>query len=147
MPTHPKILRAGERAGWLFLCGLCYANEHTTDGKIARHVLPVAAPGVKHAERLAASLVAAGLWREIEEGWQIHDYTDYQRTAVQIREQRSRDAKRKADSRSASGGSPRGHFTDSGADSEQSPPVEERRGEKRTSLLPFPNGGSRNAVG
>jgi hypothetical protein len=34
-PTNPKVLRAGDRAAWLYVCGLCYANEHTLDRKEA----------------------------------------------------------------------------------------------------------------
>lgn len=115
LPSNPKVLMAGERAAWLYVCGLCYSNEHLTDGFIARHVLPVAAPGVKHTEALARQLVVAGLWHEVDGGWQTHDYGDHQRSAAEIRERRARDAERKATARSA--GSPRGQT----ADAERSP--------------------------
>lgn len=116
MPSHPKLLRARADAGWLHLCGLCYSNEHLTDGFIAREVLVIAAPGVKHPERLAARLASVGLWHEVDGGWQIHEYSEYQRSASEVKERRTRDAERKAQDR-ASDGSPRGQNADSSADS------------------------------
>lgn len=95
LPAHPKILRAGDRAAWLFVCGLCYSNEHLTDGFIAREVLVVAAPGVKNPERLARNLVEVGLWDTTEGGWQVHDYGDYQRTSQQVKDVRRKDRERK----------------------------------------------------
>lgn len=112
MPSHPKVLMVGDRASWLHVCGVCYSNEHLTDGFIARHVLAVVAPGVKFPDRLAAQLVAAGLWHETDEGWRIHDYAEHQSPASEIRERRQRDADRKAAAR-ASAKSPRGQIADS----------------------------------
>lgn len=136
MPSHPKVLMAGDRAAWLFVCGCCYSNEHLTDGFIARHVLPVVAPAIKNAEALAVRLVSARLWHTVEGGWQIHDYDEAQRSAEEIRGQRSRDAKRKADKRAVSVGSPRGQIADSTAGSARNPDgvrdVEQSRGEQRT---------------
>lgn len=121
MPSHPKVLMAGDRASWLAICGLCYSNEHLTDGFIARHVLPVVAPGVKRPEALADRLVAVNLWHEIEGGWQIHDYSEVQRTSGSIREQRHKDAERKAGVRELSGRSPRGQTADSTTESATCP--------------------------
>jgi hypothetical protein len=112
LPANPKYLMAGDRACWLAICGLCYSNEHLTDGFIAAPVLPVAAPGVKGPEKLAAKLVEVGLWHPVDGGWQIHDYGDYQRSAAEVRESRAADAARKADKRS--GRSPAGQISDSG---------------------------------
>ncbi len=115
MPQNPKVLMAGDRAAWLAICGLCYSNEHLTNGFIARHTLPVVAPGVKNPEVLAASLVAAELWHEVQGGWKIHDYQEHQRSAEEIRDRRSKDAERKAAARS--NGSPHGQTADSALDS------------------------------
>lgn len=122
MPGHGKFLLAGDRAGWLFVCGLCYSNEHLTNGFIARHALPAVAPGVKSPETVAAQLVAAGLWHEVEGGWQIHDYNEHQRSADEIRERRDRDRERKANGRRPdSSGSPRGQVADSHTDNSRTP--------------------------
>lgn len=125
MPQHPKLLRAGDRAAWLQVCGLCYANEHLTDGFIPRHALPVVAPGVRGAEKLARLLVDVGMWDEVDDGWRIHDYTDHQRSAEEVRERRSKDAARKAVARSTP--SPRGLPTGLRGESAR---IEKKRGEK-----------------
>jgi hypothetical protein len=118
MPSHPKALMAGDRACWLAICGLCFSNEHLTDGFIAEHVFPAAAPGVKNPEHLAAKLVAAGIWHRVEGGWEIHDYDAVQRSSSEIRERREKDAGRKAAGRSpVSAKSPRGQVADSTPDS------------------------------
>lgn len=111
MPCHGKFLLAGDRAGWLFVCGLCYSNEHLTDGFVARYALPAVAPGVRNPEAQAARLVTAGLWHEVEDGWRIHDYQEHQRSAGEIRDRRSKDIERKAATRSAR--TPSGQTADS----------------------------------
>lgn len=120
MPSHPKVLMVGDRASWLHVCGVCYSNEHLTDGFIARHVLAVVAPGVKSPERLVAQLVAAELWHATATGWQIHDYAEHQSSASEIRERRQRDADRKAAAR-ASVRSPSGQTSDSGGTAVERP--------------------------
>lgn len=138
MPSHPKILAANLGVsctpGWLFVCGLCYANEHLTDGFIPIHVLPALAPGTKKVSAAVARLVAAQLWHEIEGGWIIHDYQDFQRSADAIRERRTADSARKAIARS--NGNPRGLRADSRPSRARAPSleveveVEENRREK-----------------
>lgn len=98
MPAHPKLVMAGDRAGWLFVCGLCYSNEHLTDGFIPKAVLPIVAPGMRAPEKAAAALVDVGLWHEATRagqlGWQIHDYEEVQRSSDEIRSKRISDADR-----------------------------------------------------
>jgi hypothetical protein len=141
LPAHPKILIAGDRAAWLFVCGLCYCNEHLTDGYIAKATLPVAAPGIKGPERLAKVLVEVGLWELAEGGWQIHDYTEFQRSARQVKDVRRKDRERKAhpDSsdtfRSDSARIPSGFPTDSnGTPDGLARSREEKREEQRQRL-------------
>lgn len=100
LPTHPKIIRAGDRAAWLFVCGLCYCNEHLTDGYIDAAVLQILAPGVRSVEKLASALVSSGLWEQVEGGWQVHEYREFQRSASEVREQRAKATERKRRSRS-----------------------------------------------
>ena len=39
-PTHPKVMRAGPAAAWLYIAGGCYCTRHLTDGLIPRVVVP-----------------------------------------------------------------------------------------------------------
>lgn len=94
LPSHPKIAQVGDRAAWLYVCGLCYCNEHLTDGVLHRSALPMIAPGVRSVERLADALVQVGLWDEAPLGWVVHDYAEHQRSAEEVKRKRASDAAR-----------------------------------------------------
>lgn len=85
-PTHAKVIQAGIAFG-LFVAGLCYANRYLTDGFIPGRQLAAVLPGVRprHALTMAVTLVEAGLWTVADDGYQIHDYHDYQPTAAAVR--------------------------------------------------------------
>ena len=116
MPAHPKFIGIGPQAGWLFVCGLCYANEHLTDGFIPANSLHVVAPSLSRPRPLAVRLVSAGLWLDVTNGWQIHDYCEHQRSAAEIRDRRRKDRERKGSAKSdpeISARNPRGIRTES----------------------------------
>jgi hypothetical protein len=72
---HPKVLKLGRDrlpAIGLWLQGLTYANRYLTDGFIPEGALP---PGSR---RLAGRLVDVGLWQRVPNGFEVHDYADYQ---------------------------------------------------------------------
>lgn len=100
-PDHPKVVAAGPCAAWLYVCGIAYSNRHLTDGFI-----PV---GVAHrltdytnvaiftggneiagpmddvsCEWMAAILCNVGLWREVDGGYAIHDYLDFQPSKADV---------------------------------------------------------------
>ena len=86
---HPKIVRAGESAAFLFVAGLLYCSRYLTDG-----VIPKAAIGrlTEHPDRelSAAALVRENLWLDEGDSWRISQYTDYQRSRTDV--ERSREA-------------------------------------------------------
>lgn len=81
--THPKFLAAGPDASWLWLCGLGYCQDGLTDGRIPTSALEYL--GVKNPRKLAAKLVEVRLWEEVDGGWQMHDYFDHNKAAVEVR--------------------------------------------------------------
>lgn len=86
-PDHPKVLEAGPAAAWLYICGLSYASRYLTDGFIpAVQVRRLA--DMDGAEEAAERLVTVGLWAPADDGYQIHDYLDYQQSATKVREER-----------------------------------------------------------
>lgn len=99
-PDHPKIEQAGERAAWLFVCGLCYCAEHLTDGFI---------PASKAARLTEASkaridaLLKVGLWEKVEGGYQVPGYLEYQPSADKVKAERTKAAERMANGRASSG--------------------------------------------
>jgi hypothetical protein len=129
-PLHPKLLRAGPEACWLWVCGLAWAGRNRkAAGKIPRDVLHSLYPGAwtaKRIEQLAARLVSVGLWEQGEQHFTIHDLPDYGpggdggngRHTPKSDAERARDARarKKAASRDASRDGPSDGARDDGRD-------------------------------
>jgi len=90
---HPKVVAAGPLAGWLAVCGLCYASRYLTDGYIPLAQVRKLAD-LDNAAELTDRLVAAGLWEAIEGGYMIHDYLEYNPSRAQVLAAREANARR-----------------------------------------------------
>ena len=99
---HPKLLRAGPEACWLWVAALCHCNAYTTEGRIGRDVLRTIYPHeswpAERLEALAARLCDLNLWGADDAGWLVHDYAHYQREAMrdEVDERRERERVKKA---------------------------------------------------
>ena len=94
-PDHVKVIEAGPLACWLHVCGICYSARQLTDGYIPRaYVFRLAS--VENPLELVQRLVDVGLWHEVENGYQIHDYLEYNPSAAQVKAKREANAKRQA---------------------------------------------------
>jgi hypothetical protein len=116
---HPKFDAAGSLGIALWVAGLAWCNRNLSDGFIPRKAamrlldFEDAAEAVAHADRngvtnapsntdvtpavarfVAERLVKAGLWDEVEGGYRVHDYLDYQKSAAQITAERDKNAAR-----------------------------------------------------
>lgn len=108
---HPKFLEVGPLAGYLMIASIAWANRNLTDGFIpsaqvarlanyeglARLTWACEIGGGGEdicAANLAQELVEAGLWEPLNEGFQIHDYLDFQSSAARIRAGRAKNAAR-----------------------------------------------------
>ena len=91
---HPKVLPLTDGAFRLHVIALCYANRHLTDGRIPAEFVGRRRPH-------AGELVKAGLWYTDDptQGWWIHDYLDYQKSARRVREDRAKAAEKKRQQR------------------------------------------------
>lgn len=87
-PDHPKVVGAGGDAAWLHVCALCYAAGQLTDGFIPESVVPRLSDR-RNPMRLAAKLIAVGLWEPSEGGYQIHDYLEWNPSAEMVRQKRA----------------------------------------------------------
>lgn len=104
-PNHPKVLKAGGAAAWLYVAGLCYSQAHLTDGIIPAVAVPrlidydslaslnplsrqYVATLRRVVQELCTSLVDHGLWELVPGGYRIHDYHDYNSTAESVRTRR-----------------------------------------------------------
>lgn len=93
-PDNPKVVRAGDAAAWLFVCGLTWCNRQRTDGRIPQAQVPKLT-GHGQPRKLARALVAEDLWHEpghdcdrcepCPEGeYLVHDYLQYQPSRAEI---------------------------------------------------------------
>lgn len=92
-PEHPKVLKAGPPAAWLYVCGLAYSSRQLTDGFIPEQAVGRLVDG-KQAKALAMKLVEVGLWEAVDGGFNIHDYHDFQPSSDQVRRNRASNAAR-----------------------------------------------------
>lgn len=79
-PDHPKVVRAGEAAAYLFVCGLAYCKRHGTDG-----LIPKAAAlrlVTKQPKVLAGRLIDAGLWDDAGDNYAVHNYSEWNRSSA-----------------------------------------------------------------
>lgn len=84
---HPKVVAAGPMASWLYVCGLTYSARLLTDGFIPVGQVRKLAD-LDGAMELAEKLVTVGLWKRVENGFQINDYLEYNPSAEKVRADR-----------------------------------------------------------
>jgi len=92
---HPKVVAAGSLGIALFVCGLSYCSRHLTDGFILSEQVKRLTDAANPLE-VADRLVEVGLWEKRDGGYQVHDYLDYNPSAVQVKAQRKANAERQA---------------------------------------------------
>jgi hypothetical protein len=93
MPEHPKFLKAGPRASWLFVSTLCWSARLLTDGRVPAEAFPRIMPEPDIAD-LVDILVNVGLLDRTDDGYQIHNYEQHQRTRAQVEEDREKNRRR-----------------------------------------------------
>lgn len=86
---HRKVRRAGAHGVALHVAALCYASRHETDGKIPKDDLESVWPwGEIKMEKTVAKLLAAGLWDDVGDAYQLHDYLEYNPSKAQLEKER-----------------------------------------------------------
>lgn len=117
---HPKFARVGPLGMALWVTGLAYCNRNLTDGfipwSVARNlvnweylgpeeedgrqrVYTVSVTSGMHGEDVSCKtiiplLVEAGLWDEVDGGYQVHDYDQYQPSKEKVMAERAANAER-----------------------------------------------------
>lgn len=87
--SNPKVLGASPGALGLWVVAGSWSAQNLTEGFVPRHVLPRL---IQRADKFATELERVGLWFRTENGFQFHDWTDYNPTreeAVAARERQS----------------------------------------------------------
>lgn len=85
---HRKVHRLSDAAFRLWVTAVDYATEQTTNGRITTHDLDVLPGSSRKRDELVAELVALGLWEVTSDGWQIHDFLDWQDSADVVERRR-----------------------------------------------------------
>jgi hypothetical protein len=80
-PTHPKILPLSDRAFRAHVLGICYSAQHLTDGFVPRGYVD---------GRASKELVSSKLWEERDNGFRIHDFTQWNPSREEVLEERAR---------------------------------------------------------
>lgn len=104
-PSHPKVLAIPRRDRlaavglWTLAGGWC--AKQLTDGYLAKHMLEE----IGGTSRLASTLVEVGLWEVSEDGYQYHDWADYNPTREEVESERetARERMKRVRSRRSSG--------------------------------------------
>lgn len=81
-----KWRRASKGARALWTTSLSWAMDELTDGYVPHDLLSYL--GGTKAD--AKSLVDCGLWIELKDGWQFHDWADYQPSRAKVIEERAK---------------------------------------------------------
>src|SRR2546427_7648780 len=86
---HPKIDQLSDGAFRLHLAGLCYSAKHLTDGRVPSDRPPRLVPTfrTKHLEELLKD----GLWTQHRDGYEIHDYLDWNKSRAWWEKKRAED--------------------------------------------------------
>lgn len=89
---NPKVSALRDEAFRLHVAALCYCARNLTDGFVPSHVPPMLVANVGDSP---GELVAAGLWHEIDGGWEIHNYLEHNPTRAKVEDERNRESERK----------------------------------------------------
>ncbi|WP_158920633.1 hypothetical protein [Streptomyces sp. NBRC 109706] len=92
-PSHRKVALLSDRAFRLYVSGLCWCSENLTEGRIATRELNLISR-VRGAKTAAAELEKAGLWDRTDDGWEVHDYLEYNPDRARVKADREANAAR-----------------------------------------------------
>ena len=135
---HPKVVQAGKLAQSLFIDGLCYSARQLTDGFIPCVVAERFGYG-RQFSKAADALIDAGMWTRVGNGFQIHDYLEYQQSAASVRAERSAAKERMQRLRSSN---VRANIPRSSPEVREQDPVESKSKNLETRTPPLPPRGS-----
>lgn len=94
---HPKVVVLSDGAFRLHASGIIYCARHLTDGVVLKVKVKALTPEYKPSH--LKELVDAGLWHRHPEGYEIHDYLEWNNSKAQI--QARRDSKKAAGKKGA----------------------------------------------
>lgn len=94
--SHPKTATLSDAAVTLWIRAGSYCCQHLTDGFVKQAQLRLLGDATA-----AQELVDAGLWHIVPDGWQFHDWDEYQETSEVVKRRRDDARERQRRSREA----------------------------------------------
>ena len=91
---HEKVDALSDGAFRLHVAGLCYCAKHLTDGVVPKRKVHRLTPTYK--PTLLRELLDAAMWMPHPDGYEMHDYLDWNKSKAWWIEKREADAKRLA---------------------------------------------------
>jgi hypothetical protein len=104
-PSHRKVALLSDRAFRLHVSAICWCAENLTDGRIGDRELALVAK-IRGVKATAQQLADAGVWDRTDDGWEIHDYLDYNPSREQVIAERKKNAERQEKFRQRKNGKP-----------------------------------------
>lgn len=96
---HVKVITAGNAAMGLWVRAGSWCAQQLTDGHVPANIVRTFGASSEDVQ----ALCAVGLWHEVEDGYQFHDWGEYQPTREKVLQDREEARKRMADLRKRSG--------------------------------------------
>ena len=87
---HPKAIMAGNAALGLWVRAGAWCGANLTDGALPRHMIGTFGAQARDAKKL----VSVGLWVEVEDGYQFHEWGLMQPSKADVEEERAANRKR-----------------------------------------------------
>ena len=87
---HPKARAAGKDGRALMLAGMCWSAANLTDGHIPVDSLTQILSDAEVKRVALERVAAAGLWHPGVDGWDIHDFLDFNRSRESVLKERER---------------------------------------------------------
>ncbi len=112
----PKVVNAGRDSALLYLAGLCYSQEHLTDGVIPKGALRIIAAESFTTTKAANALVREGLWIESDTNYTVAQWSEWNRSKDEVEAQRAAANERKRAWREAKDKKRTGPVTDAARD-------------------------------
>ena len=90
MAENPKVVGLSDKAFRLWITALAYCARNLTDGAISEIALRFSGANSKidRPKAIAKQLVSAGLWVVTDDGWQVHDYLEYNPSRAELQAKR-----------------------------------------------------------
>lgn len=116
--SSPKWMQVSKGGKALWVSALSWCMAQLTDGAVPKRTCSMLGASTQDAR----SLVEAGLWTETEDGYQFHDWLDYQPSREQVLSEREAARQRQQKARDRAKASRKRHGVTNGVTHDEVPP-------------------------